>query len=126
MAAREEAKASEERRRVISWMRFFTSLALVDFDRSWLSLASRLGCRDTWTLEGRDDMAGETPGLAVGEKRRVEEKRVGNPGEIIGQFGSQREKVVRPEGQMPVVPRWVSQRPRWDAGPEARSGARGR
>lgn len=41
-------------------MRVLVSLALVDEDRSWLSLARRHGCCDTCTLLGRlTPMVGE-------------------------------------------------------------------
>lgn len=47
-------KASQDRIRVISCIKAFVSLELVDFDRSWLILASKLGCWETWTLAGND------------------------------------------------------------------------
>lgn len=49
-------RASEARMREISWISVFTSRALADLERSWLSLAKRLGCLETWTLDGRDAM----------------------------------------------------------------------
>ena len=38
----------------ISLMSAFTSRAEVLFDRRRLSLPSKHGCRETWTLDGRD------------------------------------------------------------------------
>lgn len=49
-------KASQPTISEMSCISVFTSLAGVDCDRSWLSLASRHGCRETWTLEGSADM----------------------------------------------------------------------
>lgn len=48
------ARASLATRREISWTRDLTSFAAVDFERSLLSLASRHGCAETWTLEGTE------------------------------------------------------------------------
>lgn len=47
-------KASQDRISVISFIKAFVSLELVDFDRSWLIFASKLGCWETWTLGGKD------------------------------------------------------------------------
>lgn len=45
------ARASHEMIRAISWIKDLTSRALTDLHRSWLSLAWRQGCDETWTLD---------------------------------------------------------------------------
>ena len=47
--------ASQATIRAISWTSAFVSRELVVLDRSWLSLARRLGCCETWTLGGSDE-----------------------------------------------------------------------
>lgn len=42
------ARASQPTIVVISWMRVRVSLALVEAERSWLSLARRHGCEEMW------------------------------------------------------------------------------
>lgn len=46
--------ASHARIREISWTSVLTWAELADADRSWLSLACKLGCVETWTFDGRD------------------------------------------------------------------------
>ena len=55
--------------REMSCINDLTSRAGVLLDRSWLSLASRHGCWETWTLGGRSAMAAGV-GL-LGMSRRV-------------------------------------------------------
>jgi hypothetical protein len=50
------ARASVPSMSEISWTRAFTSFALVFFDRSWLSFATRHGWLETWTLDGKLDI----------------------------------------------------------------------
>jgi len=51
------ASPSQATIREMSCINDLTSRAGVLLDRSWLSLASRHGCWETWTLEGRSAMA---------------------------------------------------------------------
>ena len=48
--------ASQERINAISWTKDLTSRGLAVLDRSWLSLASKLGCWEMWTFEGSSAM----------------------------------------------------------------------
>lgn len=52
-----ELIASQAMINEISWTKDLTSRGLAVLDRSWLSLASKLGCCETWTFEGRFAMA---------------------------------------------------------------------
>lgn len=52
-----ELTASQERINAISWTKDLTSRGLALLDRSWLSLASKLGCWEMWTFEGSSAMA---------------------------------------------------------------------
>jgi len=39
----------------MSWISWVVSLEVVDFERSWESLARRQGCFDMWTFGGREE-----------------------------------------------------------------------
>lgn len=46
--------ASQARISEMSWIKLFVLAESADAERSWLSLACKLGCVETWTLDGRD------------------------------------------------------------------------
>lgn len=52
--SRNRPRASEARRRDISWTRVLVALGVVEEERSWESFARRQGWVETWTLEGRE------------------------------------------------------------------------
>lgn len=66
-----ELMASQAMINEISWIKDLTSLGLADWDRSWLSLASRLGCCETWTFEGKLAMIDDDIGISGGDVGRV-------------------------------------------------------
>jgi hypothetical protein len=59
------ASASQDRIRDISWTRDLTSFESVVLERNWLNLAFRVGCDETWTLAGSDDMVTDRQACSI-------------------------------------------------------------